>query len=110
MTTFRLRLLPVFASLAVTAGLMGVATDAAYASRGAPEYRITLDQAASGTHIARETVWRCAEQSCTAARSTSRPEVTCAHAAREIGKIANFEFRGEALGAEALAKCNERAR
>ena len=106
----KLHILPMIASIAMTVVTIGVSVSPAYANRGAPDYRLTLEQAASGTKVARETLWRCGTEGCTASSGTSRPEITCAHAVREVGKVTSFSFKGEAFDADALAKCNAKAR
>ena len=63
------------------------------------------------TRIAlRDTMWRCGDAGCGAAQSSSRPAIVCAVLAREVGTLKSFAVKGEALGAEELAKCNARAK
>jgi hypothetical protein len=59
--------------------------------------------------IVRETLWKCAGDSCTASEAASRPEIVCATAARKIGRISAFTAKGVAFDAAALNKCNTRA-
>jgi hypothetical protein len=59
--------------------------------------------------IVRETLWKCAGDSCTASQAASRPEIVCATAARRIGRISAFTANGVAFDADALNKCNTRA-
>ena len=97
-------------SLFLAAGTMSVAVAPAFAGRGAPDYRVTTVDAVKGVKIANETLWRCANNICVADSAPSRPEIVCAKVAREIGKLDSFSFRGATFDADALAKCNTRAR
>jgi hypothetical protein len=58
----------------------------------------------------RDTLWRCGDDGCAAAESSSRPAIVCAVLAREIGTLRSFSVRGEALSPDALDRCNARAR
>jgi hypothetical protein len=107
--TYKLNLLTAFAAISITAGLFG-ATSPAYANRGEPDYRVVPVEAVSGTKIASDVAWRCTGDACTASNATSRPGIVCAKIVREVGKVSSFTYKGEALDAEALAKCNTRAR
>ena len=51
-------------------------------------------------------VWRCEGTSCVAPRGTSAPVTMCRKLAREVGTIASFSAKGEALAEDKLAKCN----
>jgi len=51
-------------------------------------------------------VWRCEGTSCVAPRGTSAPATMCRKLAREVGTIASFSAKGEALAEDKLAKCN----
>jgi hypothetical protein len=104
------RILPMLASLVVSATLLGATASPAFANRGAPDYRLTVEQTVTGNKVARDTLWRCADNGCTAAAANSRPEVVCAQIVREVGKVSTFSFRGAAFDADALAKCNTKAR
>ena len=106
----KLHILPMIASLAMTAVTIGISLSPAYANRGAPDYRMTLEQSVTGSKVARETLWRCGTDGCSASNAASRPEITCAHAVREVGKVTSFSFKGAAFDADALAKCNAKAR
>ena len=104
------RFVPAVTAIALSAALLGTTTNASFAASGAPDYRLTPEQTVSGTKIARETLWRCSDKGCTASTAASRPEIVCAHAVREIGKISSFSYRGTEFTADALAKCNAKAR
>ena len=51
-------------------------------------------------------VWRCEGTTCVAAKGTSAPVTMCRKLAREVGAVASFTAKGEALAAEKLAQCN----
>ena len=104
------RIVPAASAIAVAFVLLGSTTNAAFANRGAPDYRLTPETSVTGTKIARETLWSCAGATCTAAKATSRPAVVCVHAVREIGKVSSFSFKGTDFDATALAACNAKAR
>lgn len=110
MSHFLPRLAPALAAVAVSAALFGATTTSAFASRGGPDYRLVPSEAQSGNKVARDVLWRCGDAGCTASNATSRPEIVCAHAVRELGQLTSFSFRGEAFDADTLAKCNAKAR
>jgi hypothetical protein len=77
----------------------------------APAYEAQPDAAPSATRFAlRDTVWKCSDTGCIATASNSRPAVVCAVLAKEVGPLRSFTFKGEALSAEELGKCNARAK
>lgn len=77
----------------------------------APTFQAQPEVAPAATKfVLRDTLWTCGDGSCVAASSTSRPAVVCAVLAREVGALRSFTVRGEALSAEALGKCNARAK
>jgi hypothetical protein len=104
------RFLPILASIAMSAFMLGAASSPVYAAQSSPEYRLTSAKPASGLQISGETLWRCSDSGCTAATATSRPAVVCAKAARSLGKLESFSFRDSAFDADALAKCNAKAK
>ena len=77
----------------------------------APQFQAQPDVSPSTAKFAlRDTLWTCGEAGCFAGRSSSRPAVVCAVLAKEIGTLSRFSFKGEALSAEELDKCNARAK
>lgn len=105
-----MRTLIALAALATSATLFaGTATEALANS---PAYRLVPEKAFSAANsvVARDVLWKCAGDACVATKATSRPEVVCATAAREVGKITAFSANGKDFTAEQLAKCNEKAR
>ena len=56
--------------------------------------------------IASGTVWKCAENACTAGEASSRPAIVCARLAKEVGPLTSFTAGGKTLEADDLARCN----
>jgi hypothetical protein len=66
---------------------------------------------ASGKAVMRDLIWNCDGTRCVAAQiSSSRPAIVCAVAARELGPLSSFAAAGQPFDADALAKCNAKAR
>lgn len=79
----------------------------ASAQPASPYYTAELAAPASEAQvIGGGVVWRCAGTSCVAPRGTSAPATMCRKLAREVGEVASFTAKGEALPADKLAKCN----
>ena len=60
--------------------------------------------------VVRDTIFRCGEAGCAAARGSTRPEIVCSVLAREVGALASFSAGGRDFDAAALERCNRRAR
>jgi len=104
------KIIPVAAAAAMSFFVLSATVQPVQAARGA-DYRLTTQQApASTTFVASDTLWSCGDNGCTAAKSTSRPTMVCASAARKVGALSSFTFREQAFDADALAKCNANAR
>jgi hypothetical protein len=67
-------------------------------------------QVGSDTLVVRGLVWKCSPGGCTAGKSNSRPATDCAALARQVGSLTRFSAGGREIPAEALEKCNARAR
>lgn len=65
---------------------------------------------AKASLITRSTLWKCADGVCTAAQATSRDAIVCELVAKEVGALSSFTAKGQAFDADALAKCNAKAR
>ena len=78
----------------------------------APHYQAEPTVAPAAAKLAlRDTLWRCGEGGCAATQaSASRPAIVCSVLASEIGTLRSFTAAGQPLSAEALAKCNARAK
>jgi hypothetical protein len=107
--TLTSRVIPMLASVAMAATLLGATADPSFA-QGEPAYRLTAERSVTGSKIANDVLWRCGEAGCTALSASSRPAIVCAQAARAVGKLTSFSAKGAAFDAEALAKCNSKAR
>ena len=98
-----------FAALAIlgTAASFGLTTAPANAA-AVPFYEAQLATPAEAkrTEIQNGVVWKCGEADCRGNQGQSRSEVVCARLARKVGPLAGFSVKGEALDAEALARCN----
>jgi hypothetical protein len=83
---------------------------------GAPAVAAPLFQAqpetapAAAKFALRDTLWQCGAEGCVAAKSDSRPAIVCSVLARKVGTLRSFSFKGRALSAEELGKCNARAK
>lgn len=60
--------------------------------------------------IADGVLWRCGAEGCLATNASSRPAIICAQAVRKVGKLDSFSVGTQAFDAEALAKCNAKAK
>lgn len=105
-----MRTLIALAAFATSATLF--ASTATDALANSPAYRLVPAEAFAGANnvVARDVMWKCAGQACVATKASSRPEIVCSSAAREIGKISAFSANGKDFTPEQLAKCNEKAR
>lgn len=76
-----------------------------------PIYRAVPATAVSqATVVAGDVLWRCGSEGCVTTKATSRPAIVCAQAAREVGKLASFAVGTDVFDADALAKCNAKAK
>jgi uncharacterized low-complexity protein len=102
------RFLAVAAAAAATLALTP-AIGSAQTVRG--YYAATPVSAPSKTSVVtRSTVWKCGEGVCVASKSDSRDTIMCELVAREVGALQTFSAGGTAFDADALAKCNARAK
>ena len=98
-----------FAALAIlgTAASFGVTTAPARAATVSfYEAQLVTPAEAKRTAIQNGVVWKCGDTDCRGSEGQSRPEVVCARLVRKVGPLAGFSVKGEALDAEALARCN----
>lgn len=105
-----MRTLIALAALATSATLFAGSATNAFAQ--GPAYRLVPVAAsnAPSSFVARETLWKCSGDACVATKATSRAEVVCAAAVREVGKVTAFTANGQEFSAEQLEKCNAKAR
>lgn len=100
---------PLKPALLATA-LLAVANVPAQAQSDGPDYRATTAAPITERKVAGETMWRCTDGSCVAQKAYSRPDRICSQLAREVGKLESFSYKGKPFAADALDKCNQRAR
>ena len=62
------------------------------------------------TFIADGTVWKWNETAFTASKGSQREAIVCETIARRAGKLSAFTAAGQPFDADALAKCNARAK
>ena len=60
--------------------------------------------------VTRNTLWKCNDGTCVANKSGDRPSVMCELVVQRVGALQSFSAGGTAFDADALAKCNARAR
>ncbi len=106
MTLRRIVRRPSFAMMAAGLGLALAPLGVAAQGEGAHFRAELAAPAAQARPIAGGVVWRCAETSCTAPRTGTRPLRMCRELHQELGQIVSFEVAGAALTAEDLARCN----
>jgi len=56
------------------------------------------------------TLWKCADGVCAAPEGTARDAVMCQMVVQQIGALSTFTVAGKPMAADALAKCNARAK
>jgi uncharacterized low-complexity protein len=96
---------------AAAAASLALAPVAGHAQTTHGYYAATPATAPSGGSIVtRSTVWKCNGGTCTAAKATSRDAIMCELLVREVGQLTAFRANGADFDADALAKCNTKAR
>lgn len=60
--------------------------------------------------VTRSTIWKCGEGVCVANKANARDGIVCELVAREVGTLTAFRANGTEFDADALAKCNAKAR
>jgi hypothetical protein len=55
-------------------------------------------------------MWKCAEGTCAAAKTTSRDAIVCEQIVKHVGTLSSFAAGANAFDEAALAKCNARAK
>lgn len=98
----------VFASLFTLLAFVATATPAMASQVHFRAQPVTV--AAEARLVVRDTVFRCGEAGCAAARGSTRPEIVCSVLAQEVGALASFSAGGRDFDAAALERCNRRAR
>lgn len=96
---------------AAAAAMLAIAP--ATAAQGGPRgyYAATPVTAPTKTSlVTRSTIWKCDAGTCTAAKANARDNIVCELVAREVGQLTAFRANGAEFDADALAKCNAKAR
>lgn len=83
---------------------------AAPAFAGTPTYQAMPQQPATGNVVVADNLWTCGTGGCTAGAVSARPAIACQQVVRKLGRLSAFNVDGRALDADALAKCNARAK
>lgn len=103
--------MPRLFAVAASAAAMLALVPSASAQNGRRYYSaVPATAPAKASLITRSTVWKCVAGSCTAARSDARDTIMCELVARQVGQLTAFRADGIDFGADALAKCNAKAR
>ncbi|MDB5456206.1 MAG: hypothetical protein JWP92_1791 [Caulobacter sp.] len=73
---------------------------------------LTLKTATTADHLAQDgALWRCKAETCTSSKVKALPSSrACRKVAGQLGAVATFTYRGEALDEAALADCNAAAK
>ena len=98
-----------FSALACAA-LLALSPAAALAQSGGYYAATPVASPAKASLVTRSTVWNCASGTCTAPKANSRDNIMCELVAREVGQLTAFRANGANFDADALAKCNAKAK
>ena len=99
-----------FAVAAAAAATLALAPTAGFAQTSRYYSATAATAPGQASIVTRSTVWRCADTGCSAPKASSRDAIMCELLAKEVGQLTAFSANGTAFDAEALAKCNTRAR
>jgi hypothetical protein len=95
------------AALAAALSLAAFAPLSAAQTVAGPYFSVELAQPTGEAQaIAGGVLFTCEGTACTGPRSGDRPLRVCSELRREVGQIASFAVRGEAVSADLLARCN----
>lgn len=103
-----IRFLSIAAALAVSLTVLGATASNAQPAAGYAAVPVVKPTKTS--FIARDTVWTWRDTAYTARRGTDRDTIQCELVARQAGKLASFSVGGAAFDADALEKCNAKAK
>ena len=94
-------------ALAYTTLTFGVTLAPVPAQAGEVFYRAELAAPAPEARaVAGGVAWYCKDNVCVAGKGTSRPVRVCRSLSKEMGAVASFTAKGEALDEAKLATCN----
>ncbi|HEX8300632.1 CC_3452 family protein [Sphingomonas sp.] len=100
-----------YAVAAAAAATLALTPAAGAQNTGRGYYAATPTAAPSkGNIVTRSTVWKCGDGVCVAGKATARDNIICELVVREVGTLTAFRANGAQFDADALAKCNTKAR
>ncbi len=99
-------------SISIFAAAATIMMAAAPALAQMPAYRAVPVMAAKVAQnvVVGDTLFKCTPDGCTAQTASARPAILCAQAVKKVGKLDSFMVGGVAFDADALAKCNAKAK
>lgn len=96
---------------AIAAAALALAPSAGFAQTPRGYYTATPATAPTkASLVTRSVVWNCEAGTCAAKKSDSRDGIMCEVVVKELGKLNSFSAGGKEFDADALAKCNARAK
>ena len=102
------RILSVAAALAASATLLGATAGHA---QSANYYTATpVAKPTKTSFVTRDTVWKWRDSAFVARQGSDRDSIMCSLVAQRAGKLSAFTVGGAALAADALEKCNAKAK
>ena len=104
------RSLSIAAALAGLAMLLSPIAGQAQAPAGGYYTAIPAAQPTKTSFVTHTTVWKWNEGAFVANKAPERENVVCELIAQRVGKLNSFAVAGQAFDADALAKCNARAK
>ena len=101
-----------FTAVAATAAAMLALAPATAAQSGPRGYYSATPVTAptKASLVTRSTIWKCGSGVCTASKANARDTIVCELVVREVGQISAFRANGTEFDADALAKCNAKAK
>lgn len=104
------RSLSIAAALAGFAMLLSPVAGQAQAPAGGYYTAIPAAQPTKTSFVTHTTVWKWNDSAFVAGKAPERENVVCELIAQRVGKLSSFTAGGQAFDADALAKCNARAK
>lgn len=99
-----------FTTAALAAASLIVAAAPASAQGGAYYSATPAGKLKKASVVTRNTIWKCTDGVCTANKGTERDGVLCELVVQRVGELSAFTVGGAAYDADALKRCNARAR
>jgi len=104
------RSLTIAAALAGFAMLLSPVAGQAQAQAGGYYIATPVAQPTKTSLVTHTTVWKWSDSAFVANKAPERENVVCELIAQRVGKLNSFTAGGQAFDADALAKCNARAK